>query len=356
MKICYFGIYDPEYARNQVLMMGLRENGVEVVECRVDPKKYSGFSKYWQLLHEGFQLKKRRMFDVVIVGFPGQSVYWIACLLWGKKAIIDMFLSLYDTNVLDRRLYTGWGMRGLRDWFYDWYSAHLVSCILLDTNEHITYITKAFGVSVKKFIRVPVSANPEIFRPLPMPPHTNFVVGFTGMFSPLHGAQYIIEAAKILREHADITFTLVGSGQDEKNIFKLIQKYKLESSVNCLPAVPQEQLPRIIAGFDICLGIFGASEKAARVIPNKFYQYAAMQKPIITANTPALQEYFVDNQHYLGCRAADGKDLAEKILKLYSDRGFSGTISKNVYEYYCKNLQPKSIVNELIASLSKHEI
>ena len=34
LKILYFGFYDPNYARNSVLISGLRQNGVEVIECR----------------------------------------------------------------------------------------------------------------------------------------------------------------------------------------------------------------------------------------------------------------------------------------------------------------------------------
>ncbi len=33
MKVCYWGTYDKGYLRNKILITGLRENGVEVVEC-----------------------------------------------------------------------------------------------------------------------------------------------------------------------------------------------------------------------------------------------------------------------------------------------------------------------------------
>ena len=32
MKVLYFGSYDPGYARNRVLISGLKKNGVEVIE------------------------------------------------------------------------------------------------------------------------------------------------------------------------------------------------------------------------------------------------------------------------------------------------------------------------------------
>ena len=35
MRVCYFGTYStgPGYPRNRVIIKGLRENGIEVVEC-----------------------------------------------------------------------------------------------------------------------------------------------------------------------------------------------------------------------------------------------------------------------------------------------------------------------------------
>ena len=33
MRVCYFGTYRAEYSRNQIMIEGLRRNGVEVIEC-----------------------------------------------------------------------------------------------------------------------------------------------------------------------------------------------------------------------------------------------------------------------------------------------------------------------------------
>ena len=45
LTVLYFGVYDPDYSRNRVLIKGLKANGVRVVECRVSAKDKLKFSK-----------------------------------------------------------------------------------------------------------------------------------------------------------------------------------------------------------------------------------------------------------------------------------------------------------------------
>jgi hypothetical protein len=38
MRVCYFGTYDPDYARNRTLVAGLRLAGAEAVPCNAPPQ------------------------------------------------------------------------------------------------------------------------------------------------------------------------------------------------------------------------------------------------------------------------------------------------------------------------------
>lgn len=147
-KVLFFGIYDPDYSRNAVLMQGFRENGWEVHECKVDPKIRRGLKKYIELWRLG-KLAQLEHFDIVLVAFPGHSVVWLARILFGKQIVFDMFVSLYNSNVEDRG-------KGSKIWNYllDWHSVRLAHKVLLDTNEHIKYVSKLVHVPENKFIRV----------------------------------------------------------------------------------------------------------------------------------------------------------------------------------------------------------
>ncbi|MEA3398214.1 MAG: hypothetical protein U9R06_00525 [Patescibacteria group bacterium] len=164
MRICYFGIYNAEYARNKVLIMGLKENNCEVVQCNVDPRKRVGFKKFIKLIRKYREINNKN-FDYMLVGYPGQTVVWLAKLLFRGPIIFDAFFSVYDSLVFDRKSCKPYSLTGIWNWFLDWYSCSLADTVLLDTNEHIKYFIKEFRIKKVKFIRILIGADTTIFRP-----------------------------------------------------------------------------------------------------------------------------------------------------------------------------------------------
>jgi glycosyltransferase involved in cell wall biosynthesis len=102
---------------------------------------------------------------------------------------------------------------------------------------------------------------------------------------------------------------------------------------------------------DICLGIFGNTAKAARVIPNKIYEAAALGKAIITADTPAIRELFTDRQDILLCKRSDPADLAEKIMLLKNDTALRRKIADGALRLFRERCTPAAIGRGLIAEL-----
>ena len=69
----------------------------------------------------------------------------------------------------------------------------------------------------------------------------------------------------------------------------------------------------------ICLGIFGDSAKAARVVPNKVWQAMAAGRPVVTADTPAVREVLEDGRSALLVPAGDPDGLAAALTRLAAD-------------------------------------
>jgi glycosyltransferase involved in cell wall biosynthesis len=135
---------------------------------------------------------------------------------------------------------------------------------------------------------------------------------FYGQFIPLHGISTIVGAARILK-NAPIEWTLIGRGQEAAKIRAMLESDPLPK-VRWVEWVEYDKLRDWIAEADLCLGIFGASEKAASVIPNKVFQIVAAGRPLVTRDSPAIRELLLPKA---GCAylvpSADPGALADAV-------------------------------------------
>ncbi len=348
-SILFFGIYDRNYARSHVLKNGFERNGWKISECHVDPRIHKGIGKYFALARMGLKMRKEKH-DLVLVGFPGHTVVWLAWLLFGRNFIFDAFVSLYDSNVFDRKVYSPNSWYARRDRFLDTYSCSLARTVLLDTNQHIDYFVSTFGLPREKFIRVLIGADDTVFKPIDVPEDPQFTVHFHGTFIPLQGIAYIVQAAHILRD-TGIHFRIVGHGQETKTIDEQIAKLGLGSVIERIGKVPVEKIPSYMAGAQIVLGIFGDTSKTTRAIPNKVYEAMAMGKTIITADTPGIRELPDATNAVALVKVADAASLASMILELKGDEPRRKRLAEESRRIFVHELLPEILVGRLIEQL-----
>ena len=262
--------------------------------------------------------------STIVVTFPGHHLIplaWILTRFPRKKLIFDVFISVSDTLVSDRRKFSWWNPVAWFLYLVDFVSCHLADEILIDTKAHGQFFTRRFLLKPSRVRVVYLEARKDLFFPSSNPPahrsldeggSPNCEVFFYGSYIPLQGIEYILGAAKILESNNSIHFTLVGSGQTYPEMRKKAEELNL-SNVTFKKFVPLEDLPDLIRNSDVCLGIFGIGGKTQRVIPHKVYDAVACGIPVITADTPAIHEKFTDGKEVILCRAGDSEDLAEKI-------------------------------------------
>lgn len=311
MRICYFGTFDPAYSRNKILIRGLEENGVEVLECRTEK---GGVSKYFDLFKKHWKLRKG--YDVMVVGFPGFQAMILARFLTSKPIIFDAFVSMYDSVVLDRKQTSSRSLKAGYYWWLDKISMTLPEIVLFDTQSHIEYVIKDFGISDNKFVRIFLGADTDVFYSKSKdewkPKGSKFKVGFYGHFIPLQGVEYIVRSAKLLEDHEDIVFEIIGDGQEKQRILDLVNELDVKN-INFVGNVSLSEVAKIMSGCDVCLGIFGDTNKTKRVIPNKVYECIALGKPVVTADTPAIRELFDENDLFL-TEISSPESIAKTIL------------------------------------------
>jgi glycosyltransferase involved in cell wall biosynthesis len=133
---------------------------------------------------------------------------------------------------------------------------------------------------------------------------------FVGKLIPLHGVDAILEAARLAPE---VAMHVVGSGQLEPLVAGRA------ANVRWSRWLPYELLPGKLRRAACALGIFGTSDKARRVIPNKVFQALACGTPVITADTPAARELLTHEESALLVPPGDPAALADALRRLASD-------------------------------------
>lgn len=228
----------------------------------------------------------------------------------------DAFLSLYDTVVIDRQLVKQKSvaarlLRGMES-----AAVRAAKTVVLDTKAHTDYFVRLHRAGAGKMKSVFVGAEAAFFsRPaaLARAAAEPFTVLFYGQFIPLHGAQTIIDAARLLDREA-IDWRLIGDGQEAAAVAASLQASPV-ARLRWERWVPYPELPARIAGADLCLGIFGTGEKPAAVIPNKIFQAAAMGKAFVTRDSAAIRELFSpDDDGVFLVEAGNARALADAVL------------------------------------------
>jgi glycosyltransferase involved in cell wall biosynthesis len=101
---------------------------------------------------------------------------------------------------------------------------------------------------------------------------------------------------------------------------------------------------------DVCLGVFGRSEKAARVVPNKVYDALACGRPVVTADTPGARGLLHHGETALLTPAGDGDGLAAALRRLLEE-GERGRLGAAALRLYRRELTPSAVARTLLAAL-----
>jgi glycosyltransferase involved in cell wall biosynthesis len=309
LQVVLWGTYDLGKPRTRILVEGLRGSGLALIECHanvwsgIDDK--SAISNWrdrfrvaarWLAAYPSLVRRYLRLprHDVVVVGYLGHLdvlVLWPFAKLRGVPILWDAFLSLHETVVEDRQAVAPAHPLALLLYAWDWLAARAADLVLFDTAAHAEWFRRRFGLAPGRTAAVFVGAEPEAFAAVPPPPHRQgepTQVLFYGQFIPLHGIETIIEAAQRSRPDA-YRWTIIGDGQEAPRIRRRLAEHPV-ANLAWLPSVPYGELRRHIAAADICLGIFGESGKAERVIPNKAFQALLAGRPLVTRDSPAMRE------------------------------------------------------------------
>ena len=319
MRVLYFGTYERGYPRNAQVISCLRGAGVDVVEHHVDlwdraeHKFRAGPLAAAQIAIAELRLlaRPRAEFDAIIVGYPGHfDVPRAKRVARGRPLVFNPLVSLSDTFVSDRGRFRDGSLASRVLFAVDRRALRRSNLVVADTEANADFLARLAGIPRECVAVCLVGAEERIFEPGWTPPE-RFTALFVGKLIPLHGLETILEAASRAPE---IPFRIVGSGQLDDLLAAR------SPNVEWVPWVTYELLPNELHRAGCALGIFGTSDKATRVIPNKAFQALACGTPLVTGDTPGARELLVDGESALLVPPGDADALAAAVRSLAADQ------------------------------------
>ena len=313
MLIVFWGTYDTGKPRTRILRRALSRIDPRVQEIHADV--WGGVEDKSSLTGGGAKFRRAlRWFaayprlvwrycragrhDVVVVGYFGLlDVIVLApfARMRGVPVVWDAFLSTYDTLVRDREMKAENSLSARLVRRAEQWAARLAEVVVLDTRAHAAMFARLYEIPPEKTAAVLVGAEGEAFPRIDRNTSGDgrLKVLFYGQFIPLHGIDTIVEAA--LSERGRVhNWSIIGTGQEAARIDADLAQADVPHIVR-RDWVDYPQLVREMQRADICLGIFGTSEKAASVIPNKVFQALAAGMPLVTRASPAMAELVSDD-------------------------------------------------------------
>jgi glycosyltransferase involved in cell wall biosynthesis len=318
MRVLYFGTYQRDYPRNAQVVSCLRRAGVEVLERHVPV--WEGRRDNWSAgvgaaarlgLAELVLLRRPAAdFDAVLVGYPGHFDLPAARrAARGRPVIFNPLVSLADTFVSDRGRFRAGSVAARALASVDRHALRAADLVVADTRASADHLAELAGLPRERVEVAFVGAEEHVFGP-GWSPTEPFTVLFVGKLIPLHGVETVLAAAGAAPE---LRFRLVGSGQLEPLV------RERPANVDWVPWVEYERLPDELHRAGCALGIFGTSEKARRVIPNKAFQALACGTPLVTADTPGARELLADGESALLVPPGDPEALANALRRIAGD-------------------------------------
>ena len=315
-RVLWWGRFDPGYSRNRVYISLFKKLGWEVDFFFV--KVWPRFGDVEAFLR-GLQFRAKP--DLVWVPVARQRDVLAACR-WAHRrnipVIFDPMISAWDKKVLEQRKWKAEEPRARKLLARETQMMHAPDMVTWDTSCHLDFCARTFDVPREKMRVLLTGTDESVFKPQPSSAKAAaggaFTVLYHGAYLPLHGTEYIVEAARMTQDE-NIQWDFLGWGA-----------YKAETeakavgikNIRFLDKVPYTDVPRVICAHDVVLGVFGTTEKASRVIGNKVYECMACARPTINEYCTGYPPEAKDCPAIKFVPPGDAKAIAEAV-RAYRD-------------------------------------
>lgn len=241
---------------------------------------------------------------------------------------------------------------------------------LYDAADHIVAVGEGYrqnmirkGVPAAKIDVVTNGVDADLFTPRPadaalrerlgFTPGT-FVVTFAGTIGMASGLEVALGAARRLKEQGrdDVAFLLIGDGAVRADLETQARAQGLDNVV-FTGLMPRAALADYLASSDACLVHFRKQELFSTILPSKFFEDAAMQKPILLGFEGDARAMLTEADCGIAFEPGNDAELAAAAVRLAGDRAECSRLGANGRRYVLERFDRRRLAHEYLEILER---
>ena len=181
------------------------------------------------------------------------------------------------------------------------------------------------GIDASDVTMIPNASDLDLFHPdLPRQPGRDrlgigdrFAAIYFGGMGYANGLEYVIEAARILKQRgrSDIVIVLHGDGGQRPSYVSLVKEYELDNVIFSDPVPDKAAVAELVAGCDVCLTIYRATKEQSWS-PNKMFDALAAGRPVLINVAGWLGDTIDENRCGKSVNPDTPLELADALIEL----------------------------------------
>ena len=241
---------------------------------------------------------------------------------------------------------------------------------LYDAADHIVAVGEGYrqnmirkGVAPQKIDVVTNGVDADLFTPRPadaalrarlgFAPGT-FVVTFAGTIGMASGLDVALGAARRLKDRGrdDIAFLLIGDGAVRAGLQERARAAGLDNVV-FTGLVTRTDLPDYLASSDACLVHFRKQALFSTILPSKFFEDAAMEKPILLGFEGDARAMLAEADCGIAFEPGNDAELADAAVRLADDRADGARLGANGRRYVLEHFDRRTLAHDYLEILDR---
>lgn len=271
-------------------------------------------SVFWSYLERTW-FAFRALAHIVVARRRPDVVYVrdVICALWLSLVLprflhIAVIFEMHDREATNPSANSGPVARWLAP-HIDTIAARNASGLVSLTHAFVPELDAIIGAVRHPLIEIiPDAYDDQVYRPrdraqariaLDLPPDVP-VIAYTGLTFAYHGVDLLVDAFAIVRETLPEAMLVLVGGRDGERaaITAHATRLGIAASVRIVSPRPVDEIPDYLAAADVL--VIPDTVTKASASPLKLFEYAAMARPIVATDLPALREILpTDAAHYV---------------------------------------------------------